>query len=71
MRIVVLNACHSRAQAEAITEYIDCAIGMQRAVRQDAAVAFAAAFYGAIAFGRSVHEAFDLDLSNLAGCFGT
>ena len=28
IRVVVLNACHSRPQAEAISQFIDCAIGM-------------------------------------------
>lgn len=59
IRIVVLNACFSRPQAEAITEVIDCAIGMKRAIGDKAAITFAAAFYRAIGFGRSVQEAFD------------
>lgn len=60
VRVVVLNACHSRSQAEAITEHIDCAIGMQRGVDDEAAIAFSAAFYQALAFGRSLQEAFEL-----------
>jgi formylglycine-generating enzyme required for sulfatase activity len=72
VRVVVLNACHSRSQAEAITEHIDCAIGMQKAVDDDAAIAFSAAFYQALAFGRSLQKAFDLgrsavELEGLAG----
>lgn len=59
VRVVILNACYSRAQAEAITEVIDCAIGMNRAIGDLAAITFAAAFYRAIGFGRSVQEAFD------------
>ncbi|MCA9666633.1 MAG: CHAT domain-containing protein [Myxococcales bacterium] len=59
IRVVVLNSCFSRTQAEAITEVIDFAVGMSRAVRDDAAVVFAASFYRAVAFGRSVEEAFD------------
>ena len=57
IRVVVLNACHSQAQAEAIVEVIDCAIGMKRAIGDKAAIAFAASFYRAVGFGRSVHEA--------------
>jgi hypothetical protein len=57
--VVVLNACFSRPQAEAITEEIECAIGMTRAIGDDAAIEFAAAFYRAIGFGRSVQAAFD------------
>ncbi|MGK3966798.1 CHAT domain-containing protein [Sorangium sp. So ce118] len=59
IRVVVLNACFSRPQAEAIVEEIDCAVGMNRAIRDDAAIGFAASFYRAIGFGRSVQEAFD------------
>jgi hypothetical protein len=59
IRVVVLNACFSRPQAEAITEVIDCAIGMNRSIGDQAAIAFAAAFYQALGFGRSVKEAFE------------
>lgn len=58
IRVVVLNACYARPQAEAIAEVIDCAIGMKRAIGDKAAIVFAASFYRAIAFGRSVHDAF-------------
>jgi hypothetical protein len=58
IRVVVLNACYSRPQAEAITEVIDCAIGMKRGIGDNAAVRFAASFYRAIGFGRSVYDAF-------------
>jgi hypothetical protein len=59
IRVVLLNACFSRPQAEAITEVIDCAIGMNRAIGDDAAIAFAAAFYQALSFDRSVDVAFE------------
>ena len=59
IRVVVLNACYSRPQAEAIVEVIDCAIGMKLGIGDDAAIAFAASFYRAIGFGRSVYEAFE------------
>jgi hypothetical protein len=59
IRVVVLNACFSRPQAEAITEVIDCAIGMNRAIGDEAAIVFAAHFYQALGFGHSVRKAFD------------
>jgi hypothetical protein len=59
IRVVVLNACFSRPQAEAITEVIDCAIGMNKAIGDEAAIVFAAAFYQGLGFGRSVKEAFE------------
>ena len=59
IRVVVLNACFSLPQAEAITEVIDCAVGMNQAIGDDAAITFAAAFYQAIGFGRSIRVAFE------------
>jgi hypothetical protein len=59
IRLVVLNACYSRPQAEAIVEVIDCAVGMKKAIGDQAAIVFAASFYRALGFGRSVKEAFD------------
>ena len=38
---------------------IDCAVGMKKAIGDNAAIVFAASFYRAIGFGRSVQEAFD------------
>jgi hypothetical protein len=60
VRVVVLNACHSRPQAEALAETIDCTVGMNRPIGDQAAVVFAASFYRALGFGRSVKEAFEL-----------
>jgi hypothetical protein len=65
IRLVVLNACFSRPQAEAITRVIDCAIGMKRAIGDQAAVKFAASFYRALGFGRSVKEAFEQGKASL------
>lgn len=65
LRLVVLNACYSTPQAEAITGVIDCAVGMNRAVGDAAAITFAAAFYRALGFGRSIQTAFDLGVSAL------
>jgi hypothetical protein len=59
IRVVFLNACFSRPQAEAIVGEIDCAIGMARAIGDDAAIRFAASFYRALGFGRSVKNAFE------------
>jgi serine phosphatase RsbU (regulator of sigma subunit) len=59
IRIVLLNSCFSRAQAAAIVNVIDCAIGMNGAIGDQAAITFAAAFYQAIGFNRSVGDAFE------------
>lgn len=59
IRVVVLNACYSSAQAKVISENIDCTIGMNDAVSDEAAITFAASFYRAIGFGRSVKQAYE------------
>ena len=59
IQVVILNACYSRIQAEAIVKVIDCVIGMNAAIGDQAAIIFAASFYRAIGFGRSVQEAFE------------
>lgn len=60
IRCVVLNACYSRDQAEAIAKDIDCVVGMSTAIEDRAATRFAAAFYQALAFGSSVEDSFNL-----------
>lgn len=56
---VLLNSCHSRAQAEAICQHIPYVIGMKKDVHDDAAVEFAANFYNALGFGKSIEKAFE------------
>lgn len=70
IRVVVLNACYSEAQARAIAEHVDCVVGMSTAIGNRAAISFASAFYQALGFGRDVEKAFELgcaqiDLENL------
>jgi CHAT domain-containing protein len=60
IRVVVLNACDTTPQAEAIAKVIDCAIGMNTEIGDAAARVFAAAFYQALGHSCSVQEAFDL-----------
>jgi diguanylate cyclase (GGDEF)-like protein len=59
VRVVVLNACYSKIQAAAISEVIDCVVGIQNSLQDSFAIAFAASFYSALGFGRSVQEAFE------------
>ncbi len=72
VRVVVLNACFSKSQAEALQEVIDYTIGMNKEVGDKMAINFASAFYQALAFDRTVPEAFELaklevDLEGLKG----
>jgi hypothetical protein len=60
IRCVVLNACYSEKQADAIAKHIDCVIGMSKSIGDSAAIAFATAFYQALGYGQDVKTAFDL-----------
>jgi|GEM_PF-2430661 TIR domain/CHAT domain len=65
IRLVVLNACYSREQAEALVETIDCVVGMKEGIGDRAATTFASSFYRAIGFGRSIQDAFDQGITSL------
>jgi hypothetical protein len=69
VRVVVLNACDSVAQARVLRECVDFVVGMQDEIADEAARVFASAFYRGLGFGSTVQDAFDqgvLDL-RLAG----
>jgi hypothetical protein len=57
---VVLNACYSRFQAEAIAKYIDYVIGMSQAIGDKAAIEFSVGFYSALGAGESIDFAYEL-----------
>lgn len=56
---VVLNACYSDIQAEAIVQHISFVIGMKTAIGDQAAIAFAVGFYRALGAKRSPEEAYE------------
>lgn len=66
IKCVVLNACYSEQQAQTIAQSIDCVVGMSKAIGDEAAVGFAAAFYQALAFGRDVKTAFNLGCAQIS-----
>jgi len=57
---VILNACYSEIQADAISKHINHVIGMNQAIGDKAAIAFAIGFYQALGAGRSIEEAYKL-----------
>ena len=67
VRMVVLNACYSAAQLEAITETVDFTIGTKDMVLDPHAVTFAAAFYYELASGRSIDQALTAARAELIG----
>ncbi len=65
LECVVLNACYSKAQVEAISQHINYVIGMNQAIGDKAAIKFAVAFYDTLAAGKDVEFAFKLGCSQL------
>lgn len=66
IRCIVLNACYSQAQAQAIAQHIDCVIGMSTTIEDTAGIRFATAFYQTLGYGRDVKTAFDLGCARIA-----
>jgi len=56
---VLLNACYSEFQADAINRYISYVIGMRQGLTDKASIEFAIGFYDALGAGRTFEEAFE------------
>jgi hypothetical protein len=57
--MVVLSACFSPSQAEAIATAVGCVVGTSSTISDRGAITFTATFYRALAFGRSVGTAYE------------
>lgn len=57
---VVLNACYSHAQAQAIARHIQYVIGMNKSIGDKTAIEFSTAFYDALGAGKSIEFAYRL-----------
>lgn len=66
LRLVFLNACFTRIQARSLAAVIDYSVGARTPIGDKEGVAFAGAFYRALGFGKSVREAFDSAMAELA-----
>jgi hypothetical protein len=66
LRLVFLNACFTRNQARSLSAVIDYSVGSKKPIGDKEGVAFAGAFYRALGFGKSVREAFDSAMAELA-----
>jgi hypothetical protein len=66
VRLIVLNACYSIAQAAELCGGIDCVVGMNGAIGDEAARVFATRLYGAIGSRRSVGNAVEQAIAALA-----
>ena len=60
VQCVLLNGCYSEVQAQAIAQQIPYVIGMNKAIGDNAAIAFAVGFYDALGAGRDVEFAYKL-----------
>jgi tetratricopeptide (TPR) repeat protein len=69
LQCVVLNACYSEAQAEAIAQHIPYVVGMSAAIDDRAAIEFAVGFYDALGAGKDFESAYQFGRSaaRLAG----
>ncbi|MEA5497787.1 CHAT domain-containing protein [Limnoraphis robusta Tam1] len=56
---VLLNACYSEIQAKAIHQHIDCVVGMNQAIGDEAAIKFAVGFYRALGAGEPYDNCFE------------
>ena len=57
---VLLNACYSEVQANAIGEHINYVIGMNEAIQDRAAIYFTRGFYQALGNGESIEQSYEL-----------
>ncbi|HEU5375797.1 MAG TPA: CHAT domain-containing protein [Ktedonobacteraceae bacterium] len=65
VQVILINACWSKSQAEALSANIDYVIGMSRSISDESAIRFAEGFYRGLGYGSSVRKAFDLGQNNL------
>ena len=63
VKCVVMNACYSEAQADAIAQHIDYVVGMKKSIGDEAAIKFAVGFYDALWAGRDMEKAFKFGCS--------
>lgn len=65
-RVVLLNACYTVVQADALRSVVDCVVGMADAIDDAAARSFAVGFYRALGNRRSVGNAVEQGVATLA-----
>ena len=58
LRLVILNACYSREQAQSIADSTGHVIAMEGSLRDQDAIQFSREFYNALGYGRTFEAAF-------------
>jgi uncharacterized protein YjbI with pentapeptide repeats len=76
VKLVVLSACYSELQAQALTAHVACVVGMAGSIRDDATRYFAIGLYGGLGECESVATAFRqglaaMRLKGIAQCSST
>jgi hypothetical protein len=66
VKLVVLNACYSEVQAQALIECVDHVVGMAGTIRDDAARTFAVGFYCGLGASESVAGAYNYGCAAIA-----
>ena len=62
---IVLNACESDRQAEAIVEHINYVVGMSQPILDKAAHQFAIGFYTGLVAGRTIEDAYKMGCNQI------
>ena len=57
---VLLNACYSDTQAQAISQFVSCVVGMNQPIGDPAAISFARGFYTSLGNGGSYEAAYEM-----------
>mgnify|MGYP000863930183 FL=1 len=65
IKLVFFNNCYSSEQAKSVIKYVDFSIGMNDSIGDRAAIIFAAQFYSAIGFGKTISDSFNQSKSAL------
>ncbi len=62
---VLLNACYSEEQADSIHQHIDCVVGMNQAIGDEAAIKFSIGFYTALVALRNYEDCFQMGCTSI------
>ncbi|MEM6353601.1 MAG: AAA-like domain-containing protein [Cyanobacteria bacterium P01_D01_bin.14] len=60
---VLLNACYSQVQADALVELVPYVVGMNQSIGDNAAIEFAKGFYDGLGYNRTYDKAFEFGLT--------
>ena len=65
IRLLFLSVCHTQEHARVISQDIDYVIGMRGEAEEETALALARHFYQALAYGKTVEDAFNIAINQL------